>query len=146
MKRALITPGSVERFWAKVKLVGECWEWTGAKVGRGYGHFTQGGADKMILAHRWSYEYMVAAIPVGLEIDHLCRNKACVRPDHLEPVPHAENIARNPNAVNHRRPTHCPDGHEYSQGNTRVDKRGRRSCRACGRKHSAAYRARRDAA
>lgn len=147
MKRALLRPDVAARFWAKVTEDGECWVWTGAKVGRGYGHFTQGGESKMILAHRWAYEAMVAEIPDGLELDHLCRNKACVRPDHLEPVTHAVNIERNPNAINNTcgLVTRCPQGHEYDERNTRVY-RGRRHCRACARMHTANWRARKAAA
>lgn len=144
--RALLTPEIAARFWAKVKLDGDCWAWQAGMV-KGYGHFTQGGKPKMMLAHRWSYEAMVTEVPDGLELDHLCRNKACVNPDHLEPVTHAVNIERNPNAVNKRgaQITHCPQGHEYNEANTRWY-RGGRNCRPCGRLHTANHRARKAAA
>lgn len=147
MKRALVTPSVSERFWAKVEMRGECWEWVAGKVGTGYGHFAQGGPDKMIMAHRWSFEAMVAEIPEGLELDHLCRNKACVNPEHLEPVTHAVNIERNPNAINKTCAdvTECPQGHKYDEQNTRIYK-GHRNCRACARRHTANYRARKAAA
>lgn len=146
MKRANLTSPVAARFWAKVEAQGQCWIWTAAKVGKGYGHFNQGGKPKMILAHRWAYEAMVSEIPEGLELDHLCRNKACVNPDHLEPVTHAINVARNPNAINNTCGliTHCPAGHEYNDANTRLY-RGRRHCRLCARRHTADYRARKAA-
>jgi hypothetical protein len=147
MKRALVTPSVSQRFWAKVNEDGECWVWTGSKIGKGYGQFTQGGTARQMLAHRWAYEAMVDLIPEGLELDHLCRNKACVNPEHLEPVTHAVNIERNPNAINNtaRLVTNCPQGHEYDEANTRWY-RNKRHCRACGRAATAAYRARRHAA
>lgn len=143
MIRALITPRTAERFWAKVEQRGECWIWTGAVVGAGYGHFAQGGPSKMMLAHRWAYEAMVAPIPEGLVLDHLCLNKLCVNPEHLDPVTQAVNIDRNPNAINKTcaQVTHCPRGHEYDERNARWHN-GRRHCRACARIHAANYRAR----
>lgn len=146
MIEALVTPAVTERFWPKVIEQGDCWVWTAAKIGRkgdGYGHFAQGGPSKMILAHRWAYESMVGPIPEGLELDHLCRNKSCVRPDHLDPVTHAVNIERNPNAINNtgRLITHCPQNHPYDEANTRWY-RGCRACRTCARMHTANHRAR----
>ncbi len=142
-KRARLSPDVAARFWAKVGVQGDCWVWTAGKVGAGYGHFAQGGKPKMILAHRWAYEAMVTEIPDGLELDHLCRNKACVNPDHLDPVTHAVNLARNPNAINNTcgHVTHCPRGHAYDETNTRWY-RGKRHCRACGPIHSANHRSR----
>lgn len=83
-----------ERFWAKVKADNSgCWLWTASLNSYGYGGFGVGD-KKTMLAHRWSYEAMVADVPEDLELDHLCRNRACVNPYHLEPVPHAVNVAR----------------------------------------------------
>lgn len=77
--------------WHKPEL-GKCWEWTGRKIWNGYGlihwHIDQW------LVHRASYTIFVDDIPEGLQIDHLCRNRACVRPTHLEPVTHGENVRR----------------------------------------------------
>lgn len=73
---------------------GQCWPWVGAKNSRGYGQVTLPGHRTASLAHRVVYEWLVSPIPEGLEIDHLCCNRLCVRPDHLEPVTHRENLAR----------------------------------------------------
>jgi len=74
-------------------FTGTCWVWQGAGNGRGYGLVRV--ADKLKYVHRVSFELMMGAIPSGLEIDHLCRNRACWRPDHLEPVTHQENMRRS---------------------------------------------------
>jgi hypothetical protein len=118
------------RFWAKVSESPDgCWVWTGA-LAQGYGRFgvTKG---RIVLAHRWVYEYLVGEIPEGLTIDHLCRTRACVRPDHLDPVPNAVNNLRSNNlsAINARK-THCPQGHPYDAENTRICG-GSRECREC---------------
>lgn len=85
--------------------------------------------SKKLLAHRWSYEFHVGPIPEGLDLDHLCRNRGCVNPDHLEPVTREENIRRAFATV-----THCPSGHPYSDENTYVRPGTvHRKCRACAR-------------
>jgi len=87
-----------ERFFSRVRASHPmgCWTWTGATNERGYGRFGFGprGSITHVSAHRWVYEFMIAPIPEGLEIDHLCRNPSCVNPYHLEPVPAQENLRR----------------------------------------------------
>lgn len=74
-----------------------CWNWSGALDNTGYGRIRIGG--RLELAHRWTYETLVGPIPAGLHVDHLCRNRACVNPDHLEPVTQAENHRRGVDAA-----------------------------------------------
>ena len=120
------------RFWLSVLLTPGCWKWTGVKTGTGYGRILDG--EKGLCAHRVSYELMYGPIPPGMIIDHLCRNRACVRPDHLEIVTHKENILRGigPTAVNAQK-THCPKGHPLSGANLHLDTNGWRVCRECRR-------------
>lgn len=124
---------SALRFWSKIaQRPDECWEWTGSRNLRGYGQISVDG--RTCAAHRIAYELIVGPIPDELTIDHLCSNKWCVNPDHLEPVTGAENTRRawESRAPRARR-THCYKGHPYSGDNLYMDKRGRRFCRACKR-------------
>lgn len=114
-----------ERFWAKVQRTDSCWVWTGALTHKGYGVFHDYG-NRTIQSHCFAYEHFVGSIPGDLEIDHLCRNRACVNPAHLEPVTHRTNILRGTALI-----THCPQGHAYDEANTRFDLQGHRLCRTC---------------
>lgn len=108
-----------------------CWEWTGGLGSAGYGRITFGG--KRDGAHRVSYELYVGPIPAGLEIDHLCRNRKCVNPDHLEPVTRRVNLLRGETiAAKHAIKTHCMRGHLFDATNTIRTERGRQ-CKACTR-------------
>ena len=107
-----------------------CWEWTGAIQSRGYG--SVGHAGKTTLTHRLAYELLVGPIPAGLHLDHLCRNRPCCNPVHLEPVEQRTNTLRGVGfAATNAVKTHCKRGHEYTELNTYTDKRGSRSCRTC---------------
>jgi hypothetical protein len=126
--RRLPEPVSV-RFWSRVDKTADCWLWTGSINSSGYGvlHIDR----RPVRAHRLAYEELVGPIPYGLALDHLCRVRNCVRPDHLEPVTLGENVLRgvSPSAVN-RRKTHCPQGHPFNETNT-YRRSGRRVCREC---------------
>lgn len=108
-----------------------CWAWLGGLNRDGYGHMRFGGTKWR--AHRASYEMHVGPIPAGLVIDHLCRNRSCVNPAHLEPVSDRENRMRG---MGHdaevARSGACVNGHEYTEANT-YWRAGGRQCRACAR-------------
>lgn len=120
------------RFWSKVEKTQTCWLWTAVLNSAGYGRFYLNG--KMRLAHRLAFEADRGPVEPGLQLDHLCRNRACVNPQHLEPVTQRENILRgtSPAAVASRR-SHCPQGHPYDEVNTLRSTSGSRRCRACSR-------------
>lgn len=112
-----------------------CWEWQG-KLRNGYGLIGEKGPAKskrkQVKAHRYSYEFFRSTIPEGLTIDHLCRNRKCVNPFHLQPVTRGENVLRGDTiSARNKANTHCPHGHEYSQENTYIDPTGGRRCRIC---------------
>lgn len=130
-----------ERFWSKVDAAGDCWLWTRARDSAGYGRFWSTERGNNVYAHRWAWEEMVGAVPAGMELDHLCRNKACVNPDHLEPVPGAVNRGRSPLSSAGR--SHCRHGHELAGDNLKIDPAGWRQCRACNLEKSRRHEARR---
>lgn len=117
------------RFWSKLKKTDSCWIWTASKDLDGYGRFFLEG--RSISSHRFSYEHWNGKIPDELQIDHICRNRACVNPEHMEIVTSKENTLKGsgPTAVNSRK-THCPQGHEYSEENT-YNSNGARTCKIC---------------
>lgn len=110
-----------------------CWQWQRYTYGNGYAAISVAGKQR--LAHRVSYEVSVGPIPEGMVIDHLCRNKRCVNPAHLEVVTSRENTRR---AMR----THCINGHEFDEENTWMHE-GKRYCRACRRKRAREYQERR---
>lgn len=121
------------RFWPKVRQEGECWIWTASADKNGYGHFYP-TRKQTVAAHRWSYEYLRAEIPEGLQLDHLCRKPSCVNPWHLDPVPPKVNVHRGFSwASENAHKTHCDKGHELAGDNLRVNKVGARVCMECRR-------------
>lgn len=118
------------RFWNKVDIRGrdECWNWEGAVVG-GYGVTTYKG--KLQKAHRVAYELETGNKPINV-IDHLCKNRLCVNPLHLEDVTKKENTLRGESfSAKFARRTECNYGHPFDEENTVIDKRGYRACKTC---------------
>jgi len=124
-------------FWVKVDKdgpipqyrpdLGPCWLWAASLNYAGYGQFWISG--RMIFAH----SFLIGLAPMGLQWDHLCRIRHCIRPNHLEPVTGRVNTLRGDTiASRNAMKSHCPKGHPYDE-NTWRDKKGRRGCRACAR-------------
>ena len=111
-----------------------CWPWIGTAKGNGYGMIVHNGVRW--LAHRLAYELQVGPIPSGLQIDHLCRNRGCVNPAHMEPVTNRENGLRGISpAAEHARSTACPRGHPYDASWAGRYGHRRRGCLRCHAKH-----------
>jgi hypothetical protein len=109
-----------------------CWLWLASASNDGYGHLWDFRYKMVRYAHRVAYEIYRGKIPEGLTIDHLCRVRSCVNPDHLEAVPRLVNYHRGDLNQNTTK-THCPKGHQYDEANTYVRKDGARGCRECAR-------------
>lgn len=120
-----------ELFWAKVEKSEGCWNWT-ASTDEGYGVFHDN--RRKLSAHRWSWLHHGGVIPDGFQLDHLCRNRRCVRPSHLEAVLPRDNTHRSPVAVAavNARKTVCSRGHPLSGDNLyEYPGRKKRDCRSC---------------
>lgn len=129
---AKYTPKKREQaFWNRVAKSDGCWLWIGAMRKDGYGSFSFDGRKR--LAHH----FLIGNAPEGLEWDHVCRNRGCIRPEHLEAVTHGENARRGEAgskiAAINRDKTHCPQGHPYDEENTRYRPNGARRCAECNR-------------
>lgn len=114
----------------EVDILEGCWDWTACKLDGSHGGFRLNG--KIEYAHRVSYMYWKTTIPENMQIDHLCRNRSCVNPQHLETVAPKENILRGIGiaAINAKK-THCIHGHELIPKNTYIRKNGNRQCILC---------------
>lgn len=134
------------RFWQRVSNIGSdgCWEWQGY-ARKGYGRF-HAKRGRKVMAHRYAYEAMVGPIPDGLHMDHLCRNRRCVNPAHLDVVTNEENRRRG--LLGSAR-THCARGHSLTPDNVVPWAKGPRQCLACHkanrRRYQAAWRKRKAA-
>lgn len=125
-----------DRFWAKVdkngpvsdRTASACWLWTGHVAATGYGTFT-GDGHRNWKAHRYAYVATLGPVPVGLDLDHLCRVRHCVNPAHLEPVTRRENLHRGQGTPS---VTHCPAGHDYLVHGA-YTRQGYRRCNECSR-------------
>jgi len=122
---------TTKKFWSYVEKTSTRWVWTGSINSDGYGNLRW--INSNCKAHRVSYEICIGKIPEGFTIDHLCRIRNCVNPEHLEPVPHKVNVLRGFGvAGNYARRGTCSYGHELTPENTRIS-RGARVCVICKR-------------
>ena len=127
------------RFWQKVTFQENgCWIWNAHTNHDGYGLFWPKHGTG-ISAHCFIYQYLRGPIPEGLELDHLCRNRSCVNPWHLELVPHKVNVARGNAGIEQSNRTHCSRGHQFDSTNTYFYN-GKRGCIICRRERSRIHR------
>lgn len=130
-----------ERLWPRVHVQPNyCWRWVGYIGAQGYGRISGPRRSPVLLVHRVTYELLRGAIPDGTELDHLCRNRWCCNPDHLEAVPHRINAIRGhaPTVLIHIT-GRCARGHEVTAANVyyRKDRPGKWNCNTCRRERRA---------
>jgi len=129
-----------DRLMAKVRISDAgCWEWLGRRNWAGYGRLTVTSPTREVQTHRLAYELFVGPIPDGMQLDHVCRNRLCCNPKHLEPVTARENQRRGTSPVSaNMAATHCLRGHPLDDDNTYLHK-GRRQCKECQRTRTREY-------
>jgi hypothetical protein len=135
--------GTIEfRLYSRIRIDSSngCWNWIGAISNNRYGSLYWDG--RMQKTHRIAWILKNGKIPVGMDLDHLCRNTRCCNPSHLEVVTRSENLRRSPLMDRKSQNTHCPSGHEYGGQNLRLTKKGYRVCKTCMRQHTRDWRAR----
>jgi hypothetical protein len=143
-----------QRFFARVQFVDKwyddgvlrtrCLEWTGKPTRDGYGQMYDG--SRSLSSHVWIYQRWVGRIPQGMQIDHMCENKACQNVRHMKvKTPWENNRRGNSAAAKAARATHCPQNHEYTPENTIITAMGYRRCRECNKRHQRNYRPKRNA-
>lgn len=151
MENNLIIPKilNIESFFRRISVDQgtKCWNWTGSLNQKKYGQFNViiNGVSRGVKAHRVSYSIFKKDIEPGMTIDHRCKNRKCVNPDHLEEVTRAHNTLNNSDSITakNKRKTHCMRGHELFGGNLRIDSRGNRACFKCAQVHRQKYKAQR---
>jgi hypothetical protein len=141
-----LAPEQISRFWSKVVVPDQqslCWNWASTLTSTGYGRASIGTGKREYRAHRIAYELLVGPIPDGHHIDHLCRNRRCVNPAHMQPVAPRVNVLRGVGiTAQNAAKTHCKRGHEFTVANTCVSN-GQRICRTCKREAMRAIRTQR---
>ena len=135
----MISPEDRLHFQIEPEPMSGCWLWTGTLIPRGYGRINWGG--RQVVVHRLIYEKHRGPIPTGLTLDHLCRVRSCVNPDHLEAVTMRENCLRGESfSAKNARQTHCKRGHALVSPNIYLSTPWKRACVACARERALQYR------